>query len=146
MPLPSYDAFDEKDLGAQVLLSQFKLNTSGDAVTVRQAVARYMKENGASALSVTRFATAVSEIARNAIVHAGGGEFSIYVDPKAKQLSVVCWDKGPGIGDLQLALTDGYTSGGGLGRGLGGAKRLAQKFEIRTAVGGGTSVLMSVNL
>ena len=146
MPLPSYDAFDEKDLGAQVLLSQFKLNTSGDAVTVRQAVARYMKEHGASALTVTRFATAVSEIARNAIVHAGGGEFSIYVDPRAKQLSVVCWDKGPGIEDIELALSDGYTSGGGLGRGLGGAKRLAKIFEIRTAVGGGTSVLMSVNL
>ena len=94
MPLPSYAAFDEKALGAQVLLSQYKLRTSGDAVTVRQAVARYMKEHGATALSVTRFATAVSEIARNAIVHAGGGEFSIYVDPRAKQLTVVCWDKG----------------------------------------------------
>ncbi|HBB84319.1 MAG TPA: ATP-binding protein [Sulfitobacter sp.] len=146
MPLPSYAAFDEKDLGAQVLLSQYKLRTSGDAVTVRQDVARYMKEHGATALSVTRFATAVSEIARNAIVHAGGGEFSIYVDPRAKQLTVVCWDKGPGIEDVELALTDGYTSGGGLGRGLGGAKRLAKIFEIRTAIGRGTSVLMSVNL
>lgn len=146
MPSTGYAAFDESDLGAQVLLSQHKLKTSGDAVTVRQAVARYMKENGASALSVTRFATAVSEIARNAIVHAGGGEFSIYVDRNCKQLSVVCWDKGPGIADVKLALSDGYTSGGGLGRGLGGAQRLAGRFEIRTAVDAGTSVLMSVNL
>lgn len=146
MPLPSYDAFNESDLGAAVLLSKVKLETSRDAVAARQAVARFMKEHKATALSVTRFATAVSEIARNAIVHGGGGEMSIYLNARTKLLSIVCWDNGPGITDLKLAMTDGYTSGGGLGRGLGGAKRLSSNFQIRTAGGEGTSVLMSVKL
>lgn len=146
MPSTSYAAFDAKDLGSATLLSQLKLRSSGDAVTARQAVARYMKEKGASALKITRFATAVSEIARNALVHAGGGEFSIYVDRNRRRLSVVCWDKGPGIADVPQALTDGFTTAGGLGRGLGGAQRLSARFEIRTAPGAGTSVMMGVDL
>ena len=146
MPLPSFAAFSESDLAAQTLLSKVKLVTARDPVAARQAVARFMKEQKATALSVTRFATAVSEIARNTIVHGGGGEMSIYLEPRRKILTIVCWDKGPGIADLDLAMTEGYTSGGGLGRGLSGAKRLASNFEIRTVVGEGTSVLMSVKL
>ncbi|AWI86676.1 ATP-binding protein (plasmid) [Alloyangia pacifica] len=122
------------------------LATSRDVVAARQAVARFMKERGASALRVTRFATAVSEISRNAIVHGGGGDISIYLDARKEYLLVECRDTGPGIEDVTLAMTEGYTSGGGLGRGLGGAKRLSHDFEIRSVPGEGTTVSMSVKL
>ena len=128
------------------LLAELKLADSRDVVAARQAVARFMKERGASALKVTRFATAVSEIARNAIVHGGGGSIAIYVATRGGEIFIDCRDSGPGIVDIPLALTEGYTSAGGLGRGLGGAKRLSKSFEIRTTPGEGTSVLMSVDL
>ncbi|MCA0942659.1 ATP-binding protein [Yangia mangrovi] len=122
------------------------LATSRDVVAARQAVARFMKDRGASALRITRFATAVSEISRNAIVHGGGGDISIYLDGRNEYLHVECRDTGPGIEDVTLAMTEGYTSGGGLGRGLGGAKRLSHGFEIHSVPGEGTLVSMSVKL
>ncbi|WP_237220276.1 ATP-binding protein [Salipiger sp. CCB-MM3] len=128
------------------LLASINLAVSRDVVAARQAVARFMKDRGASTLRVTRFATAVSEIARNAIVHGGGGEISIYLDKRNEYLVVECRDKGPGIEDISLAMSDGYTSRGGLGRGLGGAKRLSHGFDIRSTPGEGTIVSMSVKL
>ncbi|MFD2740595.1 ATP-binding protein [Sulfitobacter aestuarii] len=127
-------------------LATVKLETNRDVVAARQAVARFMKERNASALRVTRFATAVSEIARNAIVHGGGGEISIYLDATKTYLHIECRDSGPGIEDVTLALSEGYTTAGGLGRGLGGAKRLSHDFEIRPAPGKGTIVSMGVKL
>lgn len=127
-------------------MAKIGLSASRDVVAARQAVARLMKERGASAIRVTRFATAVSEIARNAIVHGGGGEISVYLDARNDYLRVECRDAGPGIEDVPLAMTEGYTTAGGLGRGLSGAKRLSHDFEIRSAPGEGTVVVMSVKL
>lgn len=123
-----------------------RLADSRDAVLARQAVTREMKARGASAIRVTRFATAVSEIARNAILHGGGGEMSVFLNAGEPYLVVECRDAGPGIEDLDRAMTDGYTSGGGMGRGLGGAKRLSDAFEIRPAASGGTVVTMKARL
>ncbi|SFD18667.1 serine/threonine-protein kinase RsbT [Tropicimonas isoalkanivorans] len=104
---------------------------------------REMKSRRASALRMTRFATAVSEIARNAVVHGGGGEISVSITADEQYLVVRCQDHGPGIGNLEQAMQDGYTSRDGLGRGLGGAKRLSDTFDIRSAPGEGTVVTMS---
>ncbi|OSP54403.1 hypothetical protein BV911_12935 [Pseudoruegeria sp. SK021] len=112
----------------------------------RQAVARALKSRGASAIRTTRFATAVSEIARNAIVHGGGGEITIGFDLASAYLMVECRDKGRGIADIPQAMVDGFTTAGGLGRGLGGAKRLADRFEIITEAGKGTRVRMGVKV
>ncbi|WP_338092630.1 ATP-binding protein [Salipiger mangrovisoli] len=137
---------DPSGISKLPLLAEITLATSRDVVAARQAVARMLKERGLSAMQVTRFATAVSEIARNAIVHGGGGQISIYLDDRNKYLRVECRDQGPGIEDVTLAMTEGYTTAGGLGKGLGGAKRLSHGFEIRSAPGEGTTVSMSVKL
>lgn len=137
---------DQADQAARTRLARVRLLESRDAVLARQTVSREMKARGASAIRVTRFATAVSEIARNAILHGGGGEMSVFLDPGEPYLVVECRDSGPGIEDLDQAMTDGYTSGGGLGRGLGGAKRLADMFEIRPAANGGTVVTLKARL
>ncbi|MGR3453908.1 ATP-binding protein [Pseudooceanicola sp.] len=127
-------------------LARVPLKGSRDVVAARQAVAREMKARGVSSIRVTRFATAVSEIARNAIVHGGGGEMTVSIDARREYLVVECRDKGRGIEDVERALTDGFTTGGGLGKGLGGARRLSHGFEIVTAPGQGTLVRMSTRL
>jgi serine/threonine-protein kinase RsbT len=95
-----------------------------------------------SVLDQTKMITAASELARNMLRYGGGGEarlVKVQNGPRhGIQLSFV--DQGPGIADVGLALTDGYTSGGGMGLGLGGAKRLADAFELDTAPGKGTTV------
>ncbi|WP_245696058.1 ATP-binding protein [Alloyangia pacifica] len=137
---------DPKGTSGTPALAEITLATSRDVVIARQAVARILKERGLSVMRVTRFATAVSEIARNAIVHGGGGRISIYLDSRNEYLRVECRDDGPGIEDVTLAMTEGYTTAGGLGRGLGGAKRLSHGFDVRSAPGKGTTVSMSVKL
>lgn len=127
-------------------IDRITLHTSRDVVMARQTVARILKTRGASAIRITRFATAVSEIARNAIVHGGGGEMTIGIDQAQAYLIVECNDTGGGIADLAQAMTDGFTTAGGLGRGLGGAKRLSDIFEIGPGAGGGTRITMGVRL
>ena len=97
---------------------------------------------GFSLVEQTKIVTAASELGRNALVHGGGGDAYIErVEQGSKRgLRLEFADRGPGIPDLQRALTDGYTSGGGLGLGLGGAKRLSDEFEIDSAPGAGTRV------
>jgi serine/threonine-protein kinase RsbT len=130
----------------QTQLARVALKASRDVVAARQAVARELKARGVSTIRVTRFATAVSEIARNAIVHGGGGEISVCLDARKEYLLVECRDRGPGIADIGQAMVDGYTTAGGLGRGLGGAKRLSHAFEILPRDGGGTIVRMSTRI
>ena len=86
--------------------------------------------------------TAASELARNTVVYGGGGEmrWEIVAQGLRKGLRLHFVDQGPGIPDVELALTDGWTSGGGLGMGLSGSKRLVNEFEIRTKPGEGTCV------
>ena len=99
-------------------------------------------ELGFSLVDQTKIVTAASELARNTVQYGGGGFVTIdEVDRVGRRgLRLVFTDQGPGIADVQLALRDGYTTGGGLGLGLGGARRLANEFQIDAQVGKGTTV------
>lgn len=119
-----------------------------DVARARRAANEAMSANGASVIKRTRFVTAVSEIARNAVVHGGGGNIRFTLGRASGEpvLIAECTDRGPGIDDLEQALRDGYTSGGGLGHGLGGARRLVDRFDIRSSVRLGTTVRLETRL
>tara|TARA_Y100000296_G_scaffold50974_2_gene58463 strand:- start:2361 stop:2771 length:411 start_codon:yes stop_codon:yes gene_type:complete len=125
----------------QQLLSQ-SLQTDEDVVRLRKAVRDHLVRLGFSLVEQTKMVTAASELARNTLRYGGGGEALIEElnNGSKRGLRLVFADQGPGIADLTLALTDGYTTGGGLGLGLSGAKRLADEFDIDTAPGAGTKV------
>ena len=118
------------------------LKSTADIVSMRQAVRRYAVEAGFSLVDQTKIVTAASELARNTLEHGGGGVARIELvrDGARRGLRLVCEDRGPGIADIQLALKEGYTSRGGLGLGLGGARRLMNDFAIDSRPGEGTRV------
>ncbi|MBV1856520.1 ATP-binding protein [Catellatospora tritici] len=113
-----------------------------DVVRVRQLVRTAAVAAKLSLVDQTKVVTAASELARNTLVYGGGGRAKVStVDNGARRgIRIVFSDEGPGIADVALALTDGYTSGGGLGLGLSGARRLVDEFELSTEVGAGTTV------
>ncbi|MEV5356502.1 anti-sigma regulatory factor [Streptomyces sp. NPDC052693] len=113
-----------------------------DLVWVRQHVRQAAAQLGFGLVEQTKLVTAASELARNTLVHGGGGrlEATRVVSGAAQGLRLSFVDEGPGIADLDLALSDGYTSGGGLGMGLSGARRLVHDFDIDTTPGSGTTV------
>lgn len=115
--------------------------TSDDVVRVRQVVRAHAIELGFSLIDQTKLVTAASELARNTLDYGGGGRLRIetHAGPR-RGLRLVFEDDGPGIADIQEALRDGFTSGKGLGLGLGGAKRLADEFAIESTVGAGTRI------
>ncbi|HEX7797257.1 MAG TPA: anti-sigma regulatory factor [Vicinamibacterales bacterium] len=121
------------------------LTTSEHIVVVRQAVRQRAVELGFSLVDQTKIVTAASELARNTLLHGGGGRavLEIVSDGIRRGLRLVFEDKGPGIADLQLAMKDGYSTGGGLGLGLSGAKRLSNEFAISSTLGGGTTVVIT---
>lgn len=116
-----------------------------DVVRVRQEVRARAVEVGLSLVDQTKIITAASELARNTLEYGGGGECLLEVlqDGGRKGLRLTFEDKGPGIPDLDLALTDGWTSGKGLGLGLSGARRLCSEFNIESKVGEGTRVMIA---
>jgi len=118
------------------------LKSEQDIVIARQVVRRLTQELGFSLVDQTKMVTAASELARNALVYGRGGVMSWEKinGVERRGLKLLFADEGPGIPDLKLALTDGWTSGSGLGMGLSGAKRLVNEFDIDTKVGGGTRV------
>jgi serine/threonine-protein kinase RsbT len=118
------------------------LRSEQDIVVSRQAVRKLTQELKFSLVDQTKMITAASELSRNTVVYGGGGEmrWELLEEGARRGLRLHFEDKGPGIADLKLALTDGWTSGKGLGMGLSGSKRLVNEFEIRTAVGEGTCV------
>lgn len=118
------------------------VRSSEDIVRVRQAVRAWAVELGFSLVDQTKIVTAASELARNTVLHGGGGTIRLETlnDGARRGLRLVFEDKGPGIPDVALALEEGYTTGTGLGLGLGGAKRLSNDFEIASRVGEGTRV------
>jgi serine/threonine-protein kinase RsbT len=120
------------------------LNGTEDIVIVRQAVRARAVELGFSLVDQTKIVTAASEIARNTVIYAGGGsvELELLDNGVRKGLQIVFEDQGPGIPDINKALQDGYTTGGGLGLGLGGAKRLVNDFEISSTPGSGTRIAL----
>jgi serine/threonine-protein kinase RsbT len=120
----------------------FDVRSSNDIVRVRQRMRELAVELGFSLVDQTKIVTAASELARNTLEHGGGGVARVELvrDGTRRGLQLVCEDQGPGIPDLQLALTDGYTTRNGLGLGLGGARRLMNDFAIDSRPGEGTRV------
>jgi len=118
------------------------LKSSEDVVRMRQAVREHAIELGFGLVDQTKLVTAASELARNAIIYGGGGEVKLetLTEGERRGIGLTFSDRGPGIADIQQALKDGYTSGNGLGLGLGGAKRLSNEFHIVSEVGVGTRI------
>lgn len=121
------------------------IGASSDVVLVRQRVRQLAQELRFSLVDQTKIVTAASELARNTLEHGKGGSCRIEVldEPPRTGLRLTFEDRGPGIADVELALRDGYTTGNGLGLGLGGARRLVNEFAIESAVGKGTRVTVS---
>lgn len=112
-----------------------------DVVRVRQAVRDLAVRAKLSLVDQTKLVTATSELARNTLVYGGGGEAVISLTENSRVgIRVVFVDRGPGIPDVALALTDGWTSGSGMGLGLSGARRLVDEFDLSTEPGQGTTV------
>jgi serine/threonine-protein kinase RsbT len=118
------------------------LRSEHDIVMARQMVRRLTQELKFSLVDQTKMVTAASELARNAYVYGQGGtmRWEILETESRRGLKLLFADEGPGIANLDLAMTDGWTSGKGLGMGLTGAKRLVNEFDIDTRPGGGTRV------
>lgn len=120
--------------------------TSGDQIVVaRQAVRRWAVELGFSLVDQTKIVTAASELARNVIQHGGGGHalIELLADGPRRGLRLTFEDHGEGIPNIELAMKEGYTTRGGLGLGLPGARRLSNDFSIRSTPGQGTSVAIT---
>ena len=124
---------------------ELPIRSSADVVLVRQAVRAGATAAGFNLVDQTKIVTAASELARNTFTYGGGGTVILEVlnDGNRRGVRVIFEDKGPGIADLQLAMRDGYTTGEGLGLGLGGAKRLVNDFHIESKVGAGTKVVIT---
>ena len=116
--------------------------SDGDVVTVRQRVRALAIEAGFSLVDQTQIVTAASELARNTVVHGGGGtvDIELLVEGARRGLRLTFRDHGPGIPNLEAAMRDGFTTGAGLGLGLGGARRLCNDFDIHSTPGDGTVV------
>lgn len=122
-----------------------RLGSSEDIVLARQAVREWSIELGFSLVEQTKIVTAASELARNTLIHGGGGQMRLeaHNDGHRSGLRLVFEDRGPGIKDVELVMRDGYTTGGGLGLGLGGARRLSNEFNISSTPGQGTQVVIA---
>jgi serine/threonine-protein kinase RsbT len=126
-------------------MHELPIQSGDDVVRVRQQVRVVAAESGLSLVDQTKVITAASELARNTLVHGGGGTAHVEVITSAhgrRGIRINFTDDGPGIADIDLALTDGWTSGNGLGLGLSGARRLVDEFELNSKPAGGTSVVV----
>jgi len=122
-----------------------ELRSAADVVSVRQIVRTWAIEAGFTLVDQTKMVTAASELARNTIDYGRGGlaRLELITEGTRRGLRIAFEDHGPGIPDVQQALTDHYTTGNGLGLGLGGAKRLVNEFDISSRVGEGTRVVIT---
>jgi serine/threonine-protein kinase RsbT len=119
----------------ETMTERIEVTSDQDVVRVRQLVRTVAVGAKLSLVDQTKVVTAASELARNTLVYGGGGTVDVE--------RVVFRDQGPGIADVDLTLTDGYTTGGGLGLGLSGARRLVDEFDIDTGVGQGTHITVT---
>ena len=121
------------------------VRTEHDIVLARQHVRKLTQELAFGLVDQTKMVTAASELARNAVIYGGGGvmRWEVLLDGSRRGLRLHFVDEGPGIPDLAQALTDGWTSGSGMGLGLSGAKRLVNEFELDSAPGRGTRVTVT---
>jgi len=129
-------------MGSALKTETVPIANSSDVVVVRQRVRAWALELKLSLVDQTKIVTAASELGRNTLEHGGGGhmEMSLVENGVKRGICLRFIDHGPGIPDLDLALKDGFTSGGGLGLGLGGSKRLMHEFEIDSKPGSGTTI------
>ncbi|MGY0022554.1 ATP-binding protein [Streptomyces sp. cg35] len=120
----------------------YEVRSEDDLLTVRHAVRAATVESGFGLVDQTRVVTAASELARNAYIHGKGGTLTVELLKRrgAEGIRLVIQDEGPGIPDVGAAMTDGWTTGSGLGHGLGGARRLMDAFHVDTRPGAGTTV------
>lgn len=125
--------------------STIPVQGEADVVKVRQSVRTIAVEIGLSLVDQTKVVTAASELGRNLLIYGGGGEviLDLVTDGIRRGVRVAFVDEGPGIPDLEQALRDGFTSGSGMGLGLGGAKRLVNDFELISKPGEGTRVTIT---
>ena len=126
-------------------MDELPIRSGDDVVRVRQQVRVVAAKSGLSLVDQTKVVTAASELARNALVYGGGGLARIEAVTSGQGRSGIrigFTDEGPGIADTDLALTDGWSSGDGLGLGLSGARRLVDEFELTSKPGNGTSVVV----
>lgn len=127
------------------MVEKIQILQEQDAIVARQRGRDLAKQLGFSLVDQTRIAISISELARNMLLYAGAGDIELYKVEAAGDVTGIeirAEDKGPGIIDLEMAMTDGYTSAGGLGMGLPGTKRLMDEFEINSELGKGTSVVI----
>jgi serine/threonine-protein kinase RsbT len=124
---------------------ELPLKTEHDIVLGRQTVRRLSQEQSFSLVDQTKLVTAASELARNALIYGGGGvlKWEVITEGLRRGVKLTFEDQGPGIANVELAMTDGWTSGGGMGLGLSGAKRLVNDFELDSVVGRGTRVTVT---
>ncbi len=122
--------------------ARVELGTEPDIVRARQLVRKLAQDTRFSLVDQTKLVTAASELARNTVKHGGGGymDMQLLADGGRQGIRLHFVDEGPGIADLDQVMTDGWTSGGGLGLGLSGSRRLSTEFEIQSAPGEGTRV------
>ncbi len=125
-----------------IKLARFALRSDLEIVAARRGVTDWAREIGLTVLDRTKVVTAASELARNTVVYGGGGVMSLEMvrDGSRQGLRLTFEDQGPGIADVDRALEDGYSTGGGMGLGLPGARRLMNEFELTSTVGVGTCV------
>ncbi len=123
---------------------ELSIKTERDILAARHAVREAASGLGFGQTEITRIVTAASELARNVFKYAGGGvmQWRVVEDRGRSGLELLFTDQGPGIQDVDLAMQEGFSSGGGLGMGLPGAKRLVDEFEIQSVVGQGTRIVM----
>jgi serine/threonine-protein kinase RsbT len=124
---------------------ELPLTNEHDIVLSRQAVRRMAQQLGFSLVDQTKMVTAASELARNAVIYGGGGtlQWAMLSEGVKRGLRLTFEDRGPGIANLDLAMTDGWSSGSGLGLGLTGTRRLVNEFDIESTVGVGTRVVIT---
>jgi serine/threonine-protein kinase RsbT len=124
---------------------ELPLGNEHDIVLARQNVRRMTQQLGFSLVDQTKMVTAASALARNALIYGGGGTltWTLLSEGAKRGLRLAFEDRGPGISNLELALTDGWSSGSGLGLGLTGTRRLVNEFDIQSTVGVGTRVVIT---
>jgi serine/threonine-protein kinase RsbT len=128
-----------------VRTERLDLRSGSDVVSIRQLIRTWAIEAGFTLVDQTKMVTAASELARNTIDYGGGGVAKVELinDGNRRGLRIAFEDQGPGIPDIEKALTDHYTTGNGLGLGLGGARRLVNEFDLTSKVGEGTRVVIT---
>src|SRR6185295_4010679 len=143
--MPRSPAARTRTMAQVARAEEIPVRVETDVVLVRQAVRTWAVQQGFTLVDQTKIVTAASEIARNTVIYGRGGvaRLEAIVEGARKGLRLIFEDHGPGIADVEMALRDGFTSGSGLGMGLGGARRLVNEFAIDSKPGVGTKVTLT---